>query len=62
MFCILLLTFLNQLLGHQLRVPELGRDFGILLALSSAFLEIFRIIAHDVIDLFPRELVTQARF
>ena len=62
MLCTLFGALLNQLLCHQLRVAQFGCNLHILFALAAAFLKVFGVIAHDVLDLFPRQLVLETRF
>ena len=51
-FDLLLLAFLDELLGHQFWVTELGSDLRILLALSASLLKVLRVVAHDILDFF----------
>ena len=51
-FDLLLLAFLDELLGHQFRVTELGSNLRILLALPAPFLKVLRVVTHDILDFF----------
>lgn len=51
-FDLLLLAFLDELLGHQFWVTELGSNLRILLALPASLLKVLRVVAHDILDFF----------
>ena len=60
-FDLLLLAFLDELLGHQFWVTELGSNLRILLALPASLLKVLRVVAHDILDFFLGQFMFQTR-